>query len=114
VFFSLNSGLARTFGRAAFARPSSVARRALQPTKLNGLPSLARFASTEAGSVGKIHQVIGAVVDGMFLESRSIPARWRLRENLFYYRFHRNNHQQQPNTCLKPRYLTWNYSEVRW
>lgn len=56
-----SSGLARTFGRAAFARPTPVARRALQPR----FPSLARFASSEAIQAGKIHQVIGAVVDGM-------------------------------------------------
>lgn len=68
-FFLSNSGLARTFGRAAFARPASVARRSLQPSKLNGFPSLARFASTETAAGGKIHQVIGAVVDGMFLDS---------------------------------------------
>ncbi|GFF25668.1 ATP synthase subunit beta, mitochondrial [Aspergillus udagawae] len=67
------SGLARTFGRAAFARPSPVARRAIQPLRSNGLPSLARFASTEAGSVGKIHQVIGAVVDVKF-DGDKLPA----------------------------------------
>jgi hypothetical protein len=65
------SGLARTFGRAAFARPTPVARRAL-PIK----PSLtARLASTSASQIGKIHQVIGAVVDGMFPS-----ARWRPRD----------------------------------
>ena len=58
-----SSGLARTFGRAAFARPTPVARRALQPR----FPSLARFASSEAIQAGKIYQVIGAVVDGMLL-----------------------------------------------
>lgn len=64
----LFSGLARTLGRAAFARPATpVARRAFQP-RTAGLPSLARFASSEANvSAGKIHQVIGAVVDGMLL-----------------------------------------------
>ncbi|PKX97336.1 F1F0 ATP synthase subunit beta [Aspergillus novofumigatus IBT 16806] len=67
------SGLARTFGRAAFARPSPVARRAIQPLRSNGLPSLARFASSEAGSVGKIHQVIGAVVDVKF-DGDKLPA----------------------------------------
>ncbi|PWY77627.1 hypothetical protein BO83DRAFT_221307 [Aspergillus eucalypticola CBS 122712] len=73
------SGLARTFGRAAFARPTSVARRAFQP-KTNGLPSLARMASTEASSVGKIHQVIGAVVDGMCrspVPEKTLPAATR-------------------------------------
>lgn len=64
-FSSLYSGLARTFGRAAFARPT-VARRAFEPLRSNALPALsARFASTDANLVGKIHQVIGAVVDGM-------------------------------------------------
>ena len=61
---TLSSGLARTFGRAAFARPTPVAR-AFQPLRSNALPALsARFASSEAGQAGKVHQVIGAVVDG--------------------------------------------------
>lgn len=61
-----SSGLARTFGRAAFARPAApVARAAFQPLRTNGLPSLRKYA-TEASQTGKIHQVIGAVVDGMF------------------------------------------------
>ncbi|OJJ81714.1 F1F0 ATP synthase subunit beta [Aspergillus glaucus CBS 516.65] len=63
------SGLARTFGRAAFARPAPVARRALQPR----FPSLARFASSEATQAGKIYQVIGAVVDVKF-EGEKLPA----------------------------------------
>jgi F-type H+-transporting ATPase subunit beta len=50
--------------------------RAFQPIRKNLLPALStRFASTEAASSakdGKIHAVIGAVVDGMFC-----------RENLF-------------------------------
>lgn len=59
VFFNKHSGLARSLGRAAFARPS-LARRSL-------VPSLgARFASSSTAGVGKIHQVIGAVVDGAF------------------------------------------------
>jgi hypothetical protein len=78
--FPFHSGLARTFGRAAFARPTPIARRV--PSKINGLPSLARFASSEAASVGKIHQVIGAVVDGMFPAPDKNPVT-RLRENLF-------------------------------
>ena len=66
----VSSGLARTLGRAAFARPAApVARAAFQPLRSNGLPSLTRFASSEAAAsssqIGKIHQVIGAVVDGM-------------------------------------------------
>ncbi|KAF5861750.1 atp2, beta subunit of the F1 sector of mitochondrial F1F0 ATP synthase [Aspergillus alliaceus] len=65
------SGLARTFGRAAFARPTPVARRI--PSKINGLPSLTRLASTETAAAGKIHQVIGAVVDVKF-EGDKLPA----------------------------------------
>lgn len=78
--FSFYSGLARTFGRAAFARPTPVARRV--PSKINAFPSLARLASTEAGATGKVHQVIGAVVDGMFPAPDENPVT-RLRENLF-------------------------------
>jgi F-type H+-transporting ATPase subunit beta len=67
------SGLARTFGRAAFARPTPVARRAFEPLRSNALPALnARYASTDSGLVGKIHQVIGAVVDVKF-DSDSLP-----------------------------------------
>lgn len=85
------SGLARTLGRAAFARPAApVARAAFQPLRTNGLPSLTRFASSEAAAsasqIGKIHQVIGAVVDGMlfFFPLRAccyflVPARSRAR-----------------------------------
>lgn len=65
--FFCYSGLARTFGRAAYARPTPLARRAFEPLRSNALPALsARFASTDAGLVGKIHQVIGAVVDGTY------------------------------------------------
>jgi hypothetical protein len=61
--FLLYSGLARTFGRAAFARPTPVAR-----LRATALPALsARFASSDVAQSGKIHQVIGAVVDGMWL-----------------------------------------------
>ncbi|KAL2010794.1 hypothetical protein VTN00DRAFT_3512 [Thermoascus crustaceus] len=67
------SGLARTFGRAAFARPASVGRRAFEPLRVNALPALsARFASSEAGRTGKIHQVIGAVVDVKF-DGENLP-----------------------------------------
>lgn len=66
LFGSFSSGLARTFGRAALARPS-VTRRSLEPVRSNALQALtARFASSNAANVGKIHQVIGAVVDGAF------------------------------------------------
>ena len=61
----LDSGLARTLGRSAFARPQA-ARRVFEPLKRHALPAIAsRFASTDSAKVGKIHQVIGAVVDGM-------------------------------------------------
>ncbi|KAJ5107307.1 ATPase F1 complex beta subunit/V1 complex C-terminal [Penicillium angulare] len=67
------SGLARTFGRAAFARPTPVAR-AIQPLRSNALPALsARFASSDAIQAGKVHQVIGAVVDVKF-EGDKLPA----------------------------------------
>lgn len=57
------SGVARTLRTSAFVRPTA-ARRAFQPLKNNFTPALgARLASTSALE-GKIHQVIGAVVDG--------------------------------------------------
>ena len=57
------SGLARTLRASALARPTA-ARRAFQPIRNNLGPALgARFASGVGD--GKIHQVIGAVVDGM-------------------------------------------------
>ena len=60
-----NSGVARTLRSSAYARPSTV-RRAFQPIKANLAPALsARFASSDSARDGKIHQVIGAVVDGM-------------------------------------------------
>jgi F-type H+-transporting ATPase subunit beta len=68
--FLLPSGLSRTFGRSVIGRPSttitSSALRAFEPLRRSALPALtARFASTDASKIGKIHQVIGAVVDGM-------------------------------------------------
>jgi F-type H+-transporting ATPase subunit beta len=64
-----SSGLARTLGRSAFARPQST-RRAFEPLRKHALPAVAaRFASSDSAKQGKIHQVIGAVVDGM-----TIPA----------------------------------------
>lgn len=60
-----HSGVARSLGRSAFARPS-ITRRAFEPLQRQALPAIAqRWASTEAANDGKIHQVIGAVVDGM-------------------------------------------------
>ena len=59
------SSLARSLQTAAFARPVA-AKRAFQPIKTNFAPSLsARFASTDSTKDGRIHQVIGAVVDGI-------------------------------------------------
>ncbi|KAJ5456980.1 hypothetical protein N7530_012254 [Penicillium desertorum] len=66
------SGLARSFGRAAFARTTPVAR-AFQPVRSNALPALARFASSDAKLTGKVHQVIGAVVDVKF-SGEKLPA----------------------------------------
>ncbi|KAJ6102845.1 ATP synthase subunit beta [Penicillium sp. IBT 16267x] len=67
------SGLARTFGRAAYARPTPVAR-AIQPLRSNVLPALsARYASSDAVLKGKVHQVIGAIVDVKF-EGDKLPA----------------------------------------
>ena len=58
------SGLARTLGRSAFARPQA-STRAFLPLRKHALPAIAtRFASSDASKTGKIHQVIGAVVDG--------------------------------------------------
>ncbi|KAI4116199.1 MAG: hypothetical protein LQ338_007754, partial [Usnochroma carphineum] len=66
------SGLARSFLRpSAYVRPTA-ARRALQPIKSNFAPAVgARFASTDARE-GKIHQVIGAVVDVKF-DTEQLP-----------------------------------------
>ncbi|KMU84955.1 ATP synthase subunit beta [Coccidioides immitis H538.4] len=69
------SGVARTFGRSAFARPASTilssTRSAVGNNALRALS--ARYASTEAGKTGKIHQVIGAVVDVKF-DTEQLPA----------------------------------------
>lgn len=114
-FFSLYSGLARTFGRAAFARPTPVAR-----LRANALPALsARFASSDVGQSGKIHQVIGAVVDGTWF-SLTRPGRdWgnrRNRENLFLGPNPSPNSSQsisnRPHGQSLTRYSPY-YSEVR-
>lgn len=61
------------FHRAAFGaarsafRASSIRRAGFPAIKKNFAPALAaRFASTDSAKDGKIHQVIGAVVDGMW------------------------------------------------
>lgn len=57
------SGVARTLRTSAFARRATP-RQAFIPLKNNFAPALgARLASTSALD-GKVHQVIGAVVDG--------------------------------------------------
>ena len=59
-----NSGLTRSLRTSAFSRPTA-ARPVFQQAKNNALPSIAaRWQSTDAVKKGKIHQVIGAVVDG--------------------------------------------------
>ncbi|KAI1622115.1 ATP synthase subunit beta, mitochondrial [Exophiala viscosa] len=69
----LKSGIARSLGRSALARPS-LSRRAFEPLRKQALPVIAqRFASTQSAGDGKIHQVIGAVVDVKFY-GESLPA----------------------------------------
>jgi hypothetical protein len=46
----------------AFARPSPAAFRVRQAQRF--APAFTRLASTQSAKKGKIHQVIGAVVDG--------------------------------------------------
>lgn len=61
---SIYSGLARSLRASTFRQPTTC-RRALQPIKKNFGPAFsARFASSGLVQNGKIHQVIGAVVDG--------------------------------------------------
>lgn len=77
------SGLARSFLRpSAYVRPTA-ARRAFQPIKSNLAPALgARFASGDARD-GKVHQVIGAVVDGK--QNTSLLITDFLKNNLIIY-----------------------------
>ena len=76
------SGLARTLRSYGLARPTAT-RRAFQPIRNNLAPALAaRFASSVGE--GKVHQVIGAVVDGMQIVSgkalRFRRQAWTLKE----------------------------------
>lgn len=65
-----HSGLSKALRTSSISRPTA-ARHAFQPIRKNLAPALgARFASS-AGD-GKIHQVIGAVVDGMLKNSLNI------------------------------------------
>ncbi|KAF4342439.1 ATP synthase subunit beta mitochondrial [Fusarium beomiforme] len=59
-----------SFARAA--RPAVLPRRALRPSSLR-VPISSRWASTASVGTGKIHQVIGAVVDVKF-DSQKLPA----------------------------------------
>merc|ERR1711939_847876 len=69
----LKSVVARSLGRSAFARPSFT-RRAVEPLRRHGVPAIAhRWASTDTAGNGKIHQVIGAVVDVKF-DGERLPA----------------------------------------
>ena len=64
VWLGLYSAITRPLRASAFRRSATV-QRAFQPIKSNFAPALsARFASTDSARDGKIHQVIGAVVDG--------------------------------------------------
>ncbi|KAK0943129.1 atp2, beta subunit of the F1 sector of mitochondrial F1F0 ATP synthase [Friedmanniomyces endolithicus] len=67
----LKNGIARSLRASAYARPAF--QRAFQPKVV--LPAISqRFASTEGGAKeGKIHQVIGAVVDVKF-DTDALPA----------------------------------------
>jgi hypothetical protein len=59
------SGIARTLGRSVLSARPQVTRRAFEPLRKQAIPAVtARFASSDV-KTGKIHQVIGAVVDGM-------------------------------------------------
>lgn len=61
---ALHSGIARSL-RASARRPATL-QRAFQPIKPSFAPALSqRFASTASNTDGRVHQVIGAVVDGM-------------------------------------------------
>ena len=75
-----NSGLFRAGARLS-ARPRPGFQRAFQPKVAAPIISQ-RFASSDNAREGKIHQVIGAVVDGMFPAPDENPVT-RLRENLF-------------------------------
>ncbi|KAL2350445.1 alpha-glucan branching enzyme [Cryomyces antarcticus] len=60
-------------GRKNFLQRPATARRAFQPIKSNFAPALsARFASSDSAKDGKIHQVIGAVVDVKF-DTEQLP-----------------------------------------
>lgn len=65
------SGIARFAAgrRVGAAIPRTTARNVLPSAFIPFRFNAARFASTEAQRKGKIHQVIGAVVDGMYSQT---------------------------------------------
>ncbi|KAA8620238.1 AtpD F0F1-type ATP synthase beta subunit [Pyrenophora tritici-repentis] len=68
----LKSGIQQAL-RASMRRPA-IRRSAFQPLKKSFAPALStRFASTDAANHGKIHQVIGAIVDVKF-DTEQLPA----------------------------------------
>ncbi|KAF2754960.1 alpha-glucan branching enzyme [Pseudovirgaria hyperparasitica] len=67
------SGIARSLRASAFRRPARAFQPAFQPIKKNFAPALAaRYASTDSAIHGKIHQVIGAIVDVKF-DTEQLP-----------------------------------------
>ncbi|THV71200.1 ATP synthase F1, beta subunit, partial [Aureobasidium pullulans] len=69
---ALHSGIARSL-RASARRPATL-QRAFQPIKPSFAPALnQRFASTASNTDGRVHQVIGAVVDVKF-DGEQLPA----------------------------------------
>lgn len=61
MILTLPSGIARPLRASALSKPAF--RQAFQPKAF--APAISqRFASTDSAKDGKIHQVIGAVVDG--------------------------------------------------
>lgn len=68
----LKSAITRPLRASAFRRSATV-QRAFQPIKSSFTPALStRFASTDSARDGKIHQVIGAVVDVKF-DTEQLP-----------------------------------------
>ena len=80
------SSVVRSLRTASSRRPAA-ARSAFQPLKSNFAPAVsARLASTDSAKHGKIHQVIGAVVDGTE-RSRGRPQLLEKKLTLFAVKF---------------------------
>lgn len=93
-------GLARTLGKSALGRPITNSRRAFEPLRKQALPVLgARFATTDSAKNGKIHQVIGAVVDGM--ETFDLPQLSYIRAARSYWRHRCLNISRLTVTAVK-------------